>query len=397
MEIQKQKRVIDNYYFPEEIIDKILLKLPVKDLIRCSAVCKLWNFLVKTPTFIQTHLNNQTTAGDVSGLLLLISSESNALHWDNPASLFGQYSKLLHPIDNNKNSCWTKNRGSKVVGTCNGLVCLAVSSSYIDPCPPVILWNPSIRKFGFLPSPSRAVKCFLNESYSLCYDSRIGDYKVVRIFMEPDPEVEVEVWSLARGTWKSLSNVPPDFYPDTSRKVFVNGAFHWVNYPRRRTELEEMEDFTASVVALDMVDESFRNVEIPQAFWGNRPRPLMISRYYGDGDQFWLALFDPQGDSCFDLWVMKEYGVAESWTKLFNVRLLGSLEEKPYCIEPLGLTKSGQVVVRYDRNGEFISYKFYDPEDKQFRDFGNQGDHYYYMDSFVESLVLLGQTNVFSY
>nr|XP_011466133.1 PREDICTED: F-box protein CPR30-like [Fragaria vesca subsp. vesca] len=393
MEIQKQKRVMENNYFPEDIIGKILVKLLVKDVIRCSAVCKSWNSLVKTLTFIQTHLNNQTTAGDVSRLLLLISLQSNDLHWDNPASSFGQYSKLLNPILSNKNSSWTKGMDYEVIGTCNGLVGLAISSSYIDPCPPVILWNPSIRKFGFLPSPSRAVECYRYESYSLCYDSRIGDYKVVRIVMEPDREVEVEVWSLARGTWKSLSNVPADFPPYTDRTAFVNGAFHWVQ--RHHTRKGEMdEDCTVSVVALDMVDESFRNVEIRQGFC--RDYPPMISKYHGGGDHLWLALFEIQGNSSFDLWVMKEYGVVESWTKLFDVCLLGPPEEEP-CVEPLGLTKSGHVVVRWGRDFEFTSFKTYDPKDKQFRDFGNEAYHYYFMDSFVESLVLLGQTNVFSY
>ncbi|KAM5577459.1 F-box protein CPR1-like [Rosa sericea] len=388
MKIQKQQWGVEEY-FPEEIIDKILLKLPVTDVIRCSAVCKLWNSLIKNPTFIQTHLKNQTHDA-VSKRLLLISRQSYDLHWDNPAALFGQCSNLRNPI---RNSNWTKGMVGEVVGTCNGLVCLAVSSIHGDPCPPVILWNPSIRKFGFLPSPSRAVDCYRYESYYLCYDSRIDDYKVVRIVREPYCQVEVEVWSLASGSaWKSLNNVPADFSPITSRHAFVNGAFHWVQ--SRLTRGEEEEECTVSVVALDMVDESFRNVEIRQGFW--RDSPPIISRYHGDGDQCWLALSEIQGISCFDLWVMKDYGVAESWTKLFSVRLLGSPEEEP-CIEPFGFTKSGQVVVRMGRDGELNSFKSYDPKDKQFRDFGNQAYDYYFMDSFVESLVLLGQTNVFSY
>ena len=79
--IENQKwGVENNCYLPEEIVDIILLKLSVKDVIKCSAVCKSWNSLVKSPSFIRTHLNNQT-AGDVSGLLLLGSNQSNHLHW----------------------------------------------------------------------------------------------------------------------------------------------------------------------------------------------------------------------------------------------------------------------------------------------------------------------------
>ncbi|XP_050376834.1 F-box protein CPR1-like [Argentina anserina] len=384
--IQTQKWVMEGNYFPEDIIGTILSKLPVKDVIRCSAVCRSWYSLVRNPTLIQTHLKNQNTAGD---LHLLASRQSTDLCWINPAGSFGQCFRLEHPFYNKRNISWGKDLQSEVVGTCNGVVCIAVSSFYIDPCPPVILWNPSIRKFGILPSPNRAV-FYRYESIKFCYDSRIDDYKVVRIVTEPGCKIEVEVWSLTRGTWKSLSNVPADFAPFASDMAFVNGAHHWVQHHWTREE----ENPVVSVVALDMADESFRNVRIRQGSW--RDFPPMISRYHGDGDQLWLTLFEIQGNSSFDLWVMKEYGVFDSWTKLFNVRLLGSPDEEP-CIEPFGVTKSGQVVVKMGRDGELNSMQVYDPEDKQFRDFGNHGCSCYLMDSFVESLVLLDQTNVYSY
>ncbi|KAI9071296.1 hypothetical protein K1719_046740 [Acacia pycnantha] len=43
-------------YLPEEIITNILMRLPVKSLIRFRCVCKYWENLFKTPFFIATHL-----------------------------------------------------------------------------------------------------------------------------------------------------------------------------------------------------------------------------------------------------------------------------------------------------------------------------------------------------
>jgi F-box interacting protein len=384
---------------PEEIIEKILLKMPVKDLIRFSAVCKSWNSLIRNPRFIQTHLKNQTDDDNPELLLLLLGSyQSDDLHRDDPAALFGQYSNLLNPIHNHNKSNPTYHLSYRVVGTCNGLVCLSVFSLRGAPWP-IILWNPSIRKVRFLPRPGRpsdGCTSGLGDNYFFGYDSRINDYKVVRIVMETylDTTVEVEVWSLARGgAWKSLNNnVPVGSALDTYHHAFVNGAIHWVQdyetNQQQEEEEEEEEECIVSIVALDMADESFRNLEIRQT---RRECPPRISKYHGDGDQCWLALFEFVSHSSYNLWVMKEYGVAESWTKLFNVCLLSPVEGP--CIRPFGFTKSGQVAVKLGDG----TLKSYDPKDKQFRDFGNRGYEYYFMDSFVESLVLLDQTNVSSY
>ncbi|KAK9949830.1 hypothetical protein M0R45_005341 [Rubus argutus] len=393
MKIQKDWGVEEE--LPEEIIEKILLKMAIKELIRCSAVCKSWNSLIKNPRFIQTHFKNQTDDDNSEPLLLLSSFESDDLHRDDPAALFGHYSNLLNPIHNHNKSNPTNRLSYRVVGTCNGLVCIC---SYRDPCLPVILWNPSIRKFRFLPSPSRSSRrsrttdCDWNENYFFGYDSRINDYKVVRIVKESylGPTVEVEVWSLARGgAWKRLqNNVPAGFAPHLYDHACVKGAFHWVQ-GHETNQAEEEKEFVFLIVAWDVVDESFRNVEIRQAKRKCKP---FISRYHGDGDQCRLALFEDLGYSSFDLWVMMEYGVAESWTKLFNICLLASPREGHY-IRPFGFTKSGQVVGIFNDG----TLKSYDPKDKQLKDFGNPEYVYLFMDSFVESLVLLGQTNVFSY
>ncbi|KAK4727087.1 hypothetical protein R3W88_032004 [Solanum pinnatisectum] len=43
--------------FPEDLIREILLKLPVKALLRFKCVCKNWYTLIKNPCFIREHLN----------------------------------------------------------------------------------------------------------------------------------------------------------------------------------------------------------------------------------------------------------------------------------------------------------------------------------------------------
>ncbi|KAM3220315.1 putative F-box protein [Capsicum annuum] len=45
----------NNSFLPEEIIDKILSRLPVKSLLRFKCVCKYWNSITIDPRFISLH------------------------------------------------------------------------------------------------------------------------------------------------------------------------------------------------------------------------------------------------------------------------------------------------------------------------------------------------------
>ncbi|XP_028801586.1 F-box protein At5g49610-like [Neltuma alba] len=47
-------------YLPPEVIISILLRLPVKSLMRFRCVCKEWKNLFKTPSFVAEHLHHST-------------------------------------------------------------------------------------------------------------------------------------------------------------------------------------------------------------------------------------------------------------------------------------------------------------------------------------------------
>ncbi|KAL6563412.1 hypothetical protein OROGR_002371 [Orobanche gracilis] len=57
---RKCKRTI---YLPQEMIENILPRLPVKSLLRFKSVCKRWRDTISDPEFPQTHLrlSNNTT------------------------------------------------------------------------------------------------------------------------------------------------------------------------------------------------------------------------------------------------------------------------------------------------------------------------------------------------
>lgn len=373
-------------HLPEEMVNGILLRLPVKSLVKCTAVCKSWSSLIKSSAFIGAHLREN----DDARLLLLNGATPTTvspfycLHWDN--SEFGEYANLIAPPINTD-----RNFVDYAIGTCNGLVCLVVAASLL------VLWNPLIRKYVCLPRPSPAPTKSFEESFAFGYDSVNNDYKVLRLRLNgkgirSKRVCEAEVWSLARGTWKSVTSkrVKLCYTSFDCETASVNSALHWA----------QCDDFvkpTVSIVSFDLVNESFHQVEMPPNLMLRKVRDNTHVLRYGDS----IALFETgfyEEVADFDLWVMKEYGVAESWTKLCTVSL-----PMVYILRPFGFRRTGEVVVQVAYDGDLYEWdmlkmlKLVDPKSKQVKDFGTDGCRYHFVGSFTESLVLLDQANVISY
>ncbi|XP_050139172.1 F-box protein CPR1-like [Malus sylvestris] len=360
--------------FPEEIIHDILFRLPPKTLIRCTPVCKPWNSMIKNPSFIRTHLNRTINLNNQFGTHLrllhcvpgdILSSNVNIsvdepreeqfyLHYDNHA--FDEYCKLEFPIFPREEM---HNKFLRVVGICNGLVFLADDKDCLGYT--FMLCNPSMRKL-------------------------ITDQC-------EDPNTFYEVYSLAGGSWsepRSLDHVCEVTDP-RKPQAFVNGAIHWEAC--RRLKNGDYEDF---ILAYDLGSDSFRGIMAPKSFRSSWTTQLSV---YGKS----IALFQPYLTNteklCLDIWVMKEYGKEESWTKLTTLSPSGPQRGVRY--RPLCFRKCGDVVLAptygyWDDTGrhELVCL---DLMSKQFKNLGIHGHKYYYAESYVESLVLLDKTNAVSY
>ncbi|XP_030967326.1 uncharacterized protein LOC115987857 [Quercus lobata] len=87
------------------------------------------------------------------------------------------------------------------------------------------------------------------------------------------------------------------------------------------------------------------------------------------------------------IWVMKEYGVVDSWTKLltvdFNKEIIGVL-----CLQ-----KNGNILVEAKLPSDW-ELSSYDPKSQHVKSLGICGrPHYFHVDNYVENLVLLDKPN----
>ncbi|CAB4301429.1 unnamed protein product [Prunus armeniaca] len=133
----------------------------------------------------------------------------------------------------------------------------------------------------------------------------------------------------------------------------------------------------------------------------------------GDGKSISLFLMDNKGEDRFlDIWVMKEYGIKESWTKLIT---LGPQGPERLLPRALCFRKSGEVLLMlcgareeysdhsYTFDNYYIKSKHelvsLDLVNKTVKNLGVPGEGYQYcsVHSFKEVLVLLDQTDAVSY
>ncbi|PQP95881.1 F-box/kelch-repeat protein [Prunus yedoensis var. nudiflora] len=393
----------------EDIIYEILLRLPVKSLLRFMAVCKSWNCMIKSSTFITHHLIQNE---DVQLLLHDPEYGMYSLYKDDDnddgraSSTLREYTNLDNPYDvYDEGLGWP----SKFVGTCKGLVCLAAEDIDFT----TLLWNPSIRKFVVLPK-SGVTLCHeyddLQASCGFGYDRRANDYKVLRRVSSfrgnKFISCQYEIWSLAKGSWKTLNTAadpeesdimlrPRRFFV-SNPPAFVNGALHWTQ-ARAHTG-------NVSLLSFDISDEVFGKIAIPPEASAQTINHLaqghfMVSRYRES-----LAYYETSrerkgsvGWGCLlhiHMWVMEEYGVAKSWAKLFAICLDLDLGVSRL----IGCRKSGEEVVLriMDDDGE---YRSVNPETKQVKKLRIEGQWYYdyeVMDALTESVVLLDQPNLFT-
>ncbi|XP_059629746.1 uncharacterized protein LOC132272659 [Cornus florida] len=177
-----------------------------------------------------------------------------------------------------------------MIGSCNGLLCLLDDlHGYREV---LYLWNPSIRKAIALP-PLR-VKFqshgLFKHSIGIGFDALNDDYKVIRINL--------------------------------------NKSAHWLAYDGRR------KDFYCLIVSFHMGDQRFGEIMVPVSF---SRQNVVVAKF-----QESLSLIqDLWSKYTCCVWVMKEYGISDSWTKVFNIDMsvgFGSV---------VGFTRQSSVTIIY--------------------------------------------------
>uniref|UniRef100_A0A2N9IL79 F-box associated beta-propeller type 1 domain-containing protein n=1 Tax=Fagus sylvatica TaxID=28930 RepID=A0A2N9IL79_FAGSY len=136
-------------------------------------------------------------------------------------------------------------------------------------------------------------------------------------------------------------------YTLRSRCLFLNGALHSIAYSRHYH----------FILSFDLNDERFREIMLPPNYKGNLvvvDESLVLFKRCLAFVVFGYDADEHADERCYarHIWVMKEYGVAESWTKIIVPR-----EDELACF--LGCTYDGELLIEKYSDSWIVSF---DPE-----------------------------------
>ncbi|KAJ4706742.1 F-box protein [Melia azedarach] len=363
-------------YLPIEVILHILVRLPVKDLIRYTSVCKQWRCIITNPQFISTHLDYHVHTSDGYLLQLKLRKPSGQTFFP----VLNHKTYVEHSVFDVPFS--SEERSFRFGGSINGLIILVDGGT-------IYLWNPVIWKLKILRG-----SCFSNRSrvhaahitIGFGFGEKTDDFKIVRILYCGCPSVQsrkkepakIEVYSLARNTWRKIrTNV--GYYPtEKCSDAFLNGAVHWV--------ASEAGGIIRSVIlSFDLDSEKFGEIGFPKYYDDLKKESHGFSANVVKGSLALIACWITEAQlvkGCY-VWVMGEYGVVNSWNLIYSICL-----EETTILRPLAIVNNYDFVIQLV-DGELVScdleksvHKYLDIcKDNVTRD----------VDTFYESLVLYNE------
>ncbi|XP_027351841.1 F-box/kelch-repeat protein At3g06240-like [Abrus precatorius] len=373
--MENDRRKKNTFTLPHELIEEILLRLPVKSLLRFKSVCKSWLNLISDPQFaksqfdlaaVKTHrlllrsTNRSIKSLDIEASLRDDSSFLNLLLPPPPLSPF-----LFHGVHH---------EGVEILGTCRGLVLLLYRRGDI------VLWNPSI---GVHKRVSHSPFCGIVELflqgfghpvlYGFGYDASTEDYCIIFIATAINYQTVIEIFSMKANSWSSVKREGVASFPyellgfEFRAGLHLNGAIHWLVLSEIKKE--------RVIIGFDLMEKVLFEIPLPDElipepeFWLFPPmyglcRPrLRVMRGC-------LALCYPgawKGDE-IEIWVMEQHRVASSWTKSIVVSTSRNIPHKSFF--PLCFTKGGGMLGTKGRR-KLVKL---DDKGKVVEDFGFNGD-----------------------
>ncbi|KAF7137913.1 hypothetical protein RHSIM_Rhsim07G0064200 [Rhododendron simsii] len=380
---------------PAHISLNILVKLSVKQILICKRVCKTWRNIISSPEFAKLHfargetvpLLRSSAPSRVSRTLFLVEPPEHCSGFDDGPVKMKLDTKLKIPVYDEETviesvemdpppksgvKLRAEHHELKVVNSCNGLLCLCEPNLDFPGMVwrnPIAVCNPITGEYINLPDPiewDRDTKRSLSIHCGLGFSPKMNQYKVIRFreaFFSREGEIGsmTEIHTLGTGSWKRVFNVPSSLYYNKGSPTYLNGSLHWIYTEEKGSN---------SIVSFNFDNENFQSVP---------PPPFKICKSLMDMNaelvlgvlRGCLSVCDGSGFEKLKIWVMKEYGVQESWSKEFCFITQTNEGRWIYgTYDPICLLRNGAVVLFHSLSGALFyhdpkkhGFKFLKPQD----------------------------------
>ncbi|KAI4298895.1 hypothetical protein L6164_032408 [Bauhinia variegata] len=356
---------------PVQILYDILAKLPVRSIFCCRCVCKTFRKLVTDAYFANLYISRAPTSFVVvteqlrlfwiecfSGPHCLNPASSSASRFaevGNPSSsetLGSGIDQIGNQIDRLEEK-FTKRYirleiDMKLVNSCNGFLCLYHSD--MENRNLYYLCNPILGEFVMLPPTLSDGHQFLGFS-AFGYDPKSKKYKILQLVQKLD-KVVGELYTLGENSWRIIEENAAHAKPESSFQPSVNGALHWVTDSSKSSEM---------IYSFDLHTDEFKPVAPPSHLDVKKISWSSVGVLEGC-----LCLCYVSEGTVFEAWLMKEYGIKETWTQKFTIDINSycglRIEDKH---KPIGFTSYGDMWLKCDSDS--CSMVSYSPKSASFK------------------------------
>ncbi|KAL3503492.1 hypothetical protein ACH5RR_037941 [Cinchona calisaya] len=325
---------------PEDLLTEILVRLPVKSLLKFCCVSKAWCDLINSPYFADMRLGHSNNHRVFLVMQCLNNEKKTLLSFHSDYLSPGRGiagAAAVAPNLKLPSSTHSPPSSLHLFGSCNGTVCLVIWSNYDSnefwynsDSDKIYLCNLATRQYLTLPpSPLGCPDEFLDAivstaSLGLGFDPSTQDYKLVKFigysFEESPapPAGGVQIYQLRTNSWRKLEGdvsgpaaiVPCQSFPVS---IIINGfsIMHW-----SATYL--CDNLWQGILSFNVSTEAFQKIELPPC---DEPGDFVFNlAVLNDSLAFILLesrfLGSPSihtTEHSIDIWVMMEYGIEESW------------------------------------------------------------------------------------
>jgi len=327
----------NNYFWPEDIIREILLRLPVQSLLRFKTVSKLWYDVITSSNFIDSHCQHPSKPK-----LFVMLTQRRELY--SISVLPGGINRV-----DDRSMPFALEAGkyaAEIVGSSNGLVCLSIRSKISNDLNAHILWNPATRQYRELP-PNRI--CY-SQAQGFGFHHGINDYKLLQVAYRKNGQQEAKVLALSTGSWRKVEDTLPSYDYGIAKPVVVKGVWYHMATAARETPF---------IIRFDMGDDTFSKVKTAPIPYHSSPEYLVkkvkLMEYkelpaicvFEFEYNYWIPY--PSLSFKIDIWLMNN---EQSWTKVLTCSQ-NSVPISDVGLLPLGFWVDEESIIseNYKRDG----------------------------------------------
>ncbi|QHN76076.1 hypothetical protein HN51_053669 [Arachis hypogaea] len=340
---------------PPELIELILLRLPARSLLKFKSVCKSWKTLISSSDFIKNQVQLSIMAEPAISELHLVYS--NIFRFNNNEIGFIPIQSLLENLSFGIEVVYFAVEGYNVniTGSCNGFLCLTNLPSFdfkvrlLNPCTGLASeWLTLHSEYDQQQRP-------LISTFGFGYDHVNDKFKILTVVKN-----STKIYTFGAHSWITVQDIPLYTLDWDGTFVTGTGTLNWlatkiassITYPVNQTAIV--------VLSFNFGNESYGQIALPNVEGGMIHRePVLVTLRNS------LCVCHGYQCSGWDLWMMKEYGNEDSWTRMLVIPH-EELIPHAIAIRPLHIMENDLllVLVRRPAYGKCSQLVVYNPTNK---------------------------------